>query len=122
MDRAVGGLSATSRTPRIACGLAFDRMAFETDFVFRTWFDFIGITRMTAPGGLVRASERLTLACTCETEVLVPMIIMLPRHHVVRILKRGATCHGLDHVPGHRAVVRWELKEGRRIVKDIHAR
>jgi len=70
----------------------------------------------------VTAGARLTLECICETEVVVPVIIMLPRHRVVRILKRGGTCHGLDHVPGHRAVVRRELNEGRRIAEDICAR
>ena len=40
-------------------------------------------------GGLIAAGDKLTLARSCEAEVIVPLIIMLPRHHVVRILAAG---------------------------------
>ena len=71
--------------------------------------------------GLIAAGEQLTLACSCEAEVIVPLIIMLPRHHVVRILARGEQCHALHHLRGDRVVVRWERKDGGRIFTDIHA-
>ena len=41
---------------------------------------------MKHSSSIIAAGETLTLACSCEAEVMVPLIIMLPRHHVVRIL------------------------------------
>ena len=76
---------------------------------------------MRAPGTLVRAGERLTLACSCRAEIVVPVIAMLPRHHVARILLRGARCQGLDHSQGQRAVVRGVCKRGRDVFTDVRA-
>ena len=71
--------------------------------------------------GLIAAGDKVTLACSCEAEVLVPLIIMLPRHHVVRILAAGQQCRVLHPRRGDRVVVRWEWKDGGRIFGDIHA-
>lgn len=71
--------------------------------------------------GLIAAGEKVTMACSCQAEVLVPLIIMLPRHHVVRILAEGQQCRVLQHRRGDRVVVRWEWKDGDRIFRDIHA-
>ena len=76
---------------------------------------------MKHSSSLIAAGETLTLACSCEAEVMVPLIIMLPRHHVVRILSAGQQCHALHHRRGDRVVVRWESKDGGRIFGDIYA-
>jgi hypothetical protein len=75
---------------------------------------------VTYNSGLTAAGEKLTLACSCEAEVVVPLILMLPRHHVVRILAVGEQCHALHHRRGDRVIVRWEQKGGGRIFTDIH--
>lgn len=62
-----------------------------------------------------RVGDRVTLMCSCAAEVVVPTIIRLPRHHVVRILTRGMSCRGLGHARGRRAVVRWQPSGARRI-------
>jgi hypothetical protein len=52
-----------------------------------------------------RLGDRIAPACSCDAEVVVPFIIALPRHAVVRIVSRGAACrHG--HLPRQRVVVR----------------
>ena len=61
-----------------------------------------------------KAGDRLTLECSCEAEVIVPVIIMLPRNHVVRIVARGTKCRGLRHARGRRVVVRSERNGGLR--------
>jgi hypothetical protein len=66
----------------------------------------------------MRTGQRLTLECSCEAEVVVPLILMMPRHLVVRIAARGEKCN-LDHVRGRRAVVRWQAKGAHRTFKDI---
>jgi hypothetical protein len=71
--------------------------------------------------GLIAAGETLTLSCSCEAEVVVPLIIMLPRHHVVRILAPGEWCRTLHHLRGDRIVVRSEDESGGRVFADIHA-
>jgi hypothetical protein len=76
---------------------------------------------MKPHSGLIAAGDKLTLACSCEAEVIVPLIIMLPRHHVVRILTAGQQCRVLHHRRGDRVVVRWDSKDGDRIFGDIHA-
>jgi hypothetical protein len=60
--------------------------------------------------GRPKAGDRLTLACSCQAEVIVPIIMMLPRHHVVRIVTRGEKCHGLRHTRGRRVVVPLERR------------
>jgi hypothetical protein len=70
-------------------------------------------------GDRARLGDRLTLTCSCEVEVIVPTIIMLPRHHVVRILARGKSCLGLHHARGRRAVVRWSPEGAHRAFTDI---
>jgi hypothetical protein len=67
-----------------------------------------------------RVGDRVTLTCACAAEVVVPTIIRLPRHHVVRILTRGKSCRGLGHARGRRAVVRWRPSGARRIYTDVH--
>lgn len=75
----------------------------------------------TTSSGRLRLGERLKLACSCVGEVVVSTIIMLPRHHVVRILSRGEKCRGLDHARRRRVVVRVSSIRGRRVFKDIRA-
>jgi len=36
-----------------------------------------------------RVGDRVTLTCSCAAEVVVPTIIRLPRHQVVRIVTHG---------------------------------
>jgi hypothetical protein len=67
-----------------------------------------------------RVGDRVTLACSCVAEVVVPTILRLPRHHVVRIVTHGKTCRGLGHVRGRRAVVRWRPSGRRRSYIDVH--
>jgi len=62
-----------------------------------------------------RVGDRVPLTCSCAAELVVPTIIGLPRHHVVRILTRGKACRGLGHARGRRAVVRWRPSGARRI-------
>jgi hypothetical protein len=52
-----------------------------------------------------RTGQRLTLACSCEAVVAVPMILMMPKHFVVRVVARGKKCD-LGHARGRRVVVR----------------
>jgi hypothetical protein len=67
----------------------------------------------------MRIGQRLTLDCSCEADVVVPLILRMPRHSVVRICARGEKCN-LDHVRGRRVVVRWQLKgRSHRAFKDI---
>jgi len=63
--------------------------------------------------------DRVTLACSCDAEVVVRLIIFLPRHCVVRVVKRGSNCHALEHVEGRRMVVRWTNSGGHRIFSDV---
>jgi len=62
-----------------------------------------------------RVGDRVTLTCSCAAEVVVPTIIRLPRHQVVRIVTHGKKCRGLGHANGRRAVVRWRTSGARRI-------
>jgi hypothetical protein len=64
-------------------------------------------------------NKQLTLACSCRAAVVVPIIIMLPRHSVVRIVECGPTCAGLDHIRGRRVVVVWRRKARRRAFRDV---
>lgn len=70
-------------------------------------------------GQRARVGDRLTLTCSCEAEVVVPTIIMLPRHYIIRIVARGANCHGFHHARGHRAVIRWKPEGAFRVFTDI---
>jgi hypothetical protein len=55
--------------------------------------------------GRPRLGDRITLACSCDAEIVVPLIIRLPGLAVVRIVSRGAACnHG--HDARQRVVVR----------------
>jgi hypothetical protein len=51
--------------------------------------------------------DRVTLACSCQAEVVVRLVLFLPRHAVVRIISRGQNCRRHDHVRGRRVLVRW---------------
>jgi hypothetical protein len=62
--------------------------------------------------------DRVTLACSCEGVVVVPIIIMLPRHCVVRIVARREKCR-IGHILRRRVVVRWTRQGTRRLFVDI---
>ena len=56
---------------------------------------------MTSPTFLLRAGwksstlksgDKVTLTCSCEGEIVVPLVIHAPRHHVVRLTRRGDRC------------------------------
>ena len=76
--------------------------------------------RVTYDDG-VDVGWRLTLACSCEAEVVVPLIMIVRRHCVVRILAPRDRCQKLHHAPGDSAVVRWQWEGGRRVFADVHA-
>ena len=59
--------------------------------------------------------DRVTLTCSCEAEIVVPLIIFLPRHCVVRVVRRGSSCFALDHTEARRLVVGWSHYKGRRV-------
>ena len=74
--------------------------------------------RAMAKGVLLHAGDRLTLACSCEVEVIVPTIIMMPRRVVASIRTRGATCPRSDHAAGRRVVIGWTDDNGVRVYDD----
>jgi len=74
---------------------------------------------MTQRSVLSKVGDRLTLTCSCVAEVVVPIILMLPRHHVVRILARGEHCRRLHHTRGCRVVVHWRHRGNRRMYTDV---
>jgi hypothetical protein len=63
---------------------------------------------------LPKLGDKVTLACSCRAEVVVPLIVLMPRHSVVKILGRGPECQ-VGHVPSRRAVVRWTQRSGQRV-------
>ena len=67
---------------------------------------------------LLRAGDRLTLACSCEVDIVVPLIVMMPRRSVATIRARGAACPRTDHVAGYRVVIRWTDDAGARVYDD----
>jgi hypothetical protein len=69
--------------------------------------------------GRPQMEDRVTLACSCEGDVVVPIIIMVPRHCVVRIVARGEKCR-IGHILRSRVVVRWTRRGTRRLFVDIH--
>jgi hypothetical protein len=64
--------------------------------------------------------DRVTLACSCKAQIVVPLIIMLPRRGIVRIVARGAKCR-MGHIRRRRVVVRWTRHGTRRVFTDIDA-
>jgi hypothetical protein len=76
-------------------------------------------TAAAAPSGAAGAS--ITLDCSCEAKIVVPTIVMMPRHHVVRVVAHGARCRERDHRPGSRLIVRWVRAGGRRVYRDVSA-
>ena len=62
----------------------------------------------------------MTLACSCSAEIVVPLILMLPRHSVVKILARGNRCD-VGHVSRRRAVVRWMQQGSQRVFVNVSA-
>ena len=62
----------------------------------------------------------MTLACSCKAQIVVPLIIMLPRRGIVRIVARGAKCR-MGHIRRRRVVVRWTRHGTRRVFTDIDA-
>jgi hypothetical protein len=71
--------------------------------------------------GAPSRGDHVALACSCEAEVLVSRIVMLPRHSFARITKKGSRCHGLGHMAGRRTLIRWS-GTGRRRFNDVHAK
>ena len=74
--------------------------------------------KMSMRGALPAFGDRVTLTCSCEAEIVVPLIIFLPRHCVVRIVGRSSTCRALEHAIGRRLVVRWSHDKGRRVFAE----
>jgi len=69
-------------------------------------------------GARLKLGDRVILACSCDAEVVTPVVIHAPRHHVVRITRHGTRC-SLDHWRGDRVVVRSRTPQGRRLIADI---
>jgi hypothetical protein len=69
-------------------------------------------------GARLTLGDCVILACSCEAEVVTPLVIHAPRHHVVRITRHGTRC-SLDHRRGGRVVVRSRTAQGRRMIADI---
>jgi hypothetical protein len=59
--------------------------------------------------------DRVTLACSCQAEVAVQMVVFLPRHAVVRILSGDPSCRKVSHARGRRVLVRWREDGSRRL-------
>ncbi len=66
--------------------------------------------------------DRITLACSCDAEVAVPLIISLPRRSVVRIIARSPSCEIPEHTRGRRVVVRWTRDGDDRVFEDVFHR
>jgi hypothetical protein len=75
--------------------------------------------KMSMRGGLPAFGDRVTLTCSCEAEIVVPLIMFLPRHCVVRIVGRSSNCRAPEHTMGRRLVVRWSHDRGRRVFGDV---
>jgi hypothetical protein len=76
---------------------------------------------MTEAYGRPAFGDRVTLACSCQAEVVMPLIIFLPRHSVVRVVANDSRCQGLAHAIGSGLVVRWSDDVVVRVCKDAHA-
>jgi hypothetical protein len=71
-------------------------------------------------GGRLQLGDRVTLDCSCKGEIVVPIIIMLPRRGIVRIVARGEKCR-MGHIRRRRVVVRWTRHGTRRVLTDVDA-
>ncbi|MEP6936337.1 MAG: hypothetical protein ABI988_20740, partial [Nitrospirota bacterium] len=58
------------------------------------------------------------LVCSCDCEVVVPLVIMLPRHAVVRVAAPGKSCRH-SHRVSQRVMTRWEYSDSGRVFADV---
>jgi len=65
-----------------------------------------------------RLGDRVMLACSCEIEIVLPVIILVPLHSAAQILSRGDTCR-VGHTPGRRVMVRSTRRGSRRVFVDV---
>jgi hypothetical protein len=67
---------------------------------------------------LPRLGDRIRLACSCDGEVVVPLVIAMPRHAVARIVAVAQWCRHSHHLR-QRVVMRWAHGENGPVFADI---